>query len=228
VDSTTQSLLKFSRSFDKWTGTTQSLLKFSRSFEQTMPGLPPVLTQDNVIDYSFMEVKDLSELVHVAEDSDEDNQQVVIAEVKKIHNMKALRISSNEITDISTLFKNLSHVMTSPELIRWIDLSYNKIVSFGDSLKPFHSLTVLYMHANSISKFSDIKPLRELPFLTKLSLHGNTIESKKHYRSYIIHTFPRLHMLDFSCITKQDRTDSQTWALIFRRKLNKKKEGEDI
>ena len=189
-----------------------------------MTGLPPVLTQDFVIDYSFMEIKDLQDIVHVNEDSEEDTPQNnnashiddVVEERVKLQDMKALRISSNAITDITPLYDNLSHVLSDPSNLRWIDLSYNKISSIGDSLQKFQNLTVLYLHANNITKFIELKFLTKLPKLTKLSLHGNEIESKKHYRSYVIHTLPGLHMLDFSCITKQDRIDSGVWAEVFR------------
>jgi len=211
-----------------------------------MPGLPPVLSQDGVCDYSFMEIHDLWDIVHVNEDSDDDAAppppspthkdgldsngdaagQNVVEEREKLKDMKALRISSNNITDISPLYTNLNHVLDSPSSLKWIDLSYNSISTIGSSLEKFENLTVLYLHANKITSLSALKPLTSLKHLHKLSLHGNEIEGQKHYRSYVIWLLPGLQMLDFSCITKQDRVDSGVWAEVFRKKLRRKKEKE--
>ena len=79
---------------------------------------------------------------------------------------------------------------------------------------------MLYLHANKISKFGEIKPLSELSKLRSLTLHGNPIEDKKHYRTWVIHTIPTLNQLDFSPITRQDREGAKTWSTIFRKKLS--------
>jgi hypothetical protein len=77
------------------------------------------------------------------------------------------------------------------------------------------------------SRFGELKPLTKLPHLTNLALHGNPVAAKKHYRNYVLHLLPNLTKLDFSCITKQDRVHSQTWAMFFRKKLAKKGDDEE-
>lgn len=109
---------------------------------------------------------------------------------------------------------------TPPRLVR----SHLRLASF---LSPFKNVSVLYLQANQISKFGDLKGLTNLPSLTNLALHGNPVAAKKHYRNYVVHLLPRLHKLDFSCITKKERVRSMTWAQIFRKKLKGKKEEDE-
>ena len=67
-------------------------------------------------------------------------------------------------------------------MIRWIDLSFNNIRVFGDCFKCIRRCK-LNLQANRISDLKQVKRLGELPKLKKLSLFGNPIEEKKHYRS---------------------------------------------
>ena len=225
-----------------------------------MPGIPPVLTQQDVVDYSFMEIKNLKELIE-----DEDPEEAQTAEgsagteaITKLKNMTSIRISSNEIADMAPLYKYLDMVVEDADKLQWLDLSYNKIPRIGLSLEvrtrremgitlcvvkrficnsrlifhislrtqPFKNVSVLYLQANQISAFADLKPLASLTKLSNLALHGNPVAAKKHYRNYVIHLLPGLLKLDFSCITKKERVNSQTWAQIFRKKLKGKKEEE--
>ena len=64
-------------------------------------------------------------------------------------------------------------------------------------------------------------------FLRSLSLHGNPVEDHKHYRNFVITMVPSLIQLDFSPVTKQDRSNAATWAQIFRKKLARAR-GEDV
>ena len=60
-------------------------------------------------------------------------------------------------------------------------------------------LQVLNLQANRISDLKQVKKLGELPKLKKLSLFGNPIEEKKHYRSYVITVCPLVGQLGFPC-----------------------------
>ncbi|GMI04225.1 hypothetical protein TrVE_jg11520 [Triparma verrucosa] len=188
-----------------------------------MPGIPPVLTQAQVVDYSFMEIKNLKELV----DSDSPEETGKAQEIVKLKGMTSLRISSNEIDDLENFHKYIDMVIENATDLQWLDLSYNKIPRIGLTMEPFKNVSVLYLQANNISKFGDLKALANLPSLTNLALHGNPVAAKKHYRNYVVHLLPRLHKLDFSCITKKERVRSQTWAQIFRKKLKGKKEDDE-
>ncbi|GMI45422.1 hypothetical protein TrCOL_g1600 [Triparma columacea] len=188
-------------------------------------GLPPDLRQEQVLDYSFMEIKSLKELVELEEEGP-SSEPPETDEPKKFSNMTTLRISSNSITDIAPLYDYLDQVAEGADTFKWLDLSYNKIERIGLSFDPFKNVSVLYMQANLISRFGELKPLTKLPHLTNLALHGNPVAAKKHYRNYVLHLLPNLTKLDFSCITKQDRVHSQTWAMFFRKKLAKKVDEE--
>ena len=102
-----------------------------------MPGIPPVLTQLDVVDYSFMEIKNLKELVE-AEDPEEAPTSEVRGEteaITKLKNMTSIRISSNEISDIEPLYKYLDMVVEDADKLQWLDLSYNKIPRIALSLE---------------------------------------------------------------------------------------------
>ena len=120
----------------------------------------------------------------------------------------------------------LSHVVADLSMIRWIDLSFNSIRVFGDCFKCMPSLQVLNLQANRIGDLKQVKQLGELPKLKKLSLFGNPIEEKKHYRSYVITVCPLVGQLDFSVVTNQERDTAAGWAFTFRRKLNPEEKGE--
>lgn len=107
-------------------------------------------------------------------------------------------------------------------------MSFNQISRVGTSFSAFPNVTVLYLHANNISSFSQVKPLGELKDLRSLTLHGNPIEDKKHYRTFVIHMIPTLTQLDFSTITRQDRETAAAWALTFRKKLSGEAREEDV
>ena len=111
--------------------------------------------------------------------------------------------------------------------LRWVDLSFNALTSIRAAFVDFKELSVLYLHANKISKFGEIKPLSELSKLRSLTLHGNPIEDKKHYRTWVIHTIPTLNQLDFSPITRQDREGAKTWSTIFRKKLSGETDADE-
>lgn len=71
------------------------------------------------------------------------------------------------------------------------------------------------------TSFSDLKMLRQLPKLRKLTLHGNPVEEVKNYRYFVIELLPTLKELDFCPITKLDRQKAKTWRAIYKRKKPK-------
>lgn len=73
------------------------------------------------------------------------------------------------------------HCFLQAEL-RWLDLSQCKLTSIQDELTRFPKLQMLYLHANQITKLSDVKKLGRLSGLQKLTLHGNPIAELPHYK----------------------------------------------
>jgi Leucine-rich repeat (LRR) protein len=61
------------------------------------------------------------------------------------------------------------------------------------------------LHGNQIKNLKDLRNLRALTDLRKLTLHGNPVENVKNYRMTIIAALPKLKQLDFTPITSNDR-----------------------
>ena len=86
-------------------------------------------------------------------------------------------------------------------------------------ISHFPALNVLYLHGNRISRLPEVQRIARVCELRKLTLHGNPIESNKHYRFYVLFHCPSLQQLDFSSITKQQMTNVATWAQTYRKRL---------
>ena len=124
--------------------------------------------------------------------------------------IKAIRFSNNQIPELSFIFTPL---ISAPNVdfdisrLAWIDLSFN-------------NLCTLNIHANQISKLSDIKKLSSLKKLRSLTMCGNPVAEHKHYRNMIIFfCSENLVQLDFGCITNSERQKVAIWEQIYRKKL---------
>lgn len=173
--------------------------------------------EDSTLDCSFMGICQIRDILDEEfRDSNSNNS--------KIHCRKSvirvLKFASNDIGDISDIYRCLNQLMHDVTRVSWIDLSNNIINHTENSFEGLHGVSVLYLHANNISTFAGIKSLGALQKLTSLTLHGNPIEAHKHYRNYVLHLLPNLEKLDFSLITKQDRETGRTWSNTFRKKLS--------
>jgi len=190
-----------------------------------MPSITPILLHPHTLDYTFMNITKLEDIIKLDESEEDSNNPSNLSLIEnqnirlKHSGITTLRMSYNRICDLASLHSCLSHLITDPSRLQWMDLSNNMICKIGCSLENFKHLSVLYMHANDIKSFNSIKPLSDLDKLSSLTLHGNPIEEHKFYRNFVIHLFPNLVKLDFSVLTKQDRENSRTWAAMFRNKL---------
>lgn len=95
--------------------------------------------------------------------------------------------------------------------LRWLDLSNNFLQTVDPLLLKYPNLTVIYLHGNQITKFTEVDKLAELPHLSKLTLHGNPVEEMRNYRLYMVCKMPSIRSLDFIGITKVDRDRVMTW-----------------
>lgn len=82
------------------------------------------------------------------------------------------------------------------------------------------NLESLILTGNQIEELGDVDVLTNLKNLTTLSLLHNPITAKQHYRLYIIHKFPQLHLLDFRKIRMKEREEAKV--------LFKSKKGKEI
>ena len=121
-----------------------------------------------------------------------------------------MRLGNNEIPSIDILYKPLAIALDTTAIL-WLDLSFNSISKISDTIvNNFPNLSTLHLHVNQISSFAEVKKLANLTDLKALSLHGNPIEERKHYRNFCLHTCPHLHKFDMSPVTeKQKRSVSK-------------------
>uniref|UniRef100_A0A7S2CJX2 Leucine-rich repeat-containing protein 51 n=1 Tax=Florenciella parvula TaxID=236787 RepID=A0A7S2CJX2_9STRA len=170
-----------------------------------------------VLDFSFLSIVELEELsskleiVKPAKDGVESDQP------RRVR-AQCLRLCNNSIESIDTLPEVANAILKQPLSLRWIDLSFNEMTGLGEALSSFTEINVLYLHANKISSFKELKCLSGLTKLRSITLHGNPIAEKKSYRLYLIINLPALNQIDFSPITRQDRETAKTWAAANRRK----------
>ncbi|KAJ1445237.1 hypothetical protein M885DRAFT_626368 [Pelagophyceae sp. CCMP2097] len=173
-----------------------------------------------VLNYSFMDISDVGDV---------SSKRSLAAPPRDAYDgprrrarCACVRLANNRIALLegdTPIAAALAEVVHDVSALRWVDLSFNSISHVGAAFQPFSGLAVLYLHANGISDFREVKHLSKLTSLRSLTLHGNPIEDKKMYRTYIVHTIQSLTQLDFSTITKQDRERADAWALTFRHKL---------
>lgn len=137
----------------------------------------------------------------------------------------ALRVNNNKISNLDDMRDALHAVFEDPSRLQWLDLSGNALSAIGRStFAPYKDIFTLHLHGNKLHKYADVDNLaRCLPRLHALTLHGNPVEEKKHYRNYVIASFPTLAQLDFSSITKGDREKAETWACIYKNALKSPK-----
>lgn len=141
----------------------------------------------------------------------------------------ALRANNNKISSLDDMHDALHTVFDDPSRLQWLDLSGNSLLAIGRStFAPYKDIFTLHLHGNKLHKYADVDNLAAcLPRLHALTLHGNPVEEKKHYRNYVIASFPTLAQLDFSSITKGDREKAETWAHIFKNALKSPKKHRD-
>ncbi|XP_041850732.1 leucine rich repeat containing 51 isoform X2 [Melanotaenia boesemani] len=123
----------------------------------------------------------------------------------------SLRLNNNNITDLYDLQKTVSHFLSKPSHLAWLDLSFNKLTHIDQVLCELHALRVLYLHGNSISILSEVDRLTVLPHLHSITLHGNPVETNKTYRYHVISVLPRLKTMDFSAVTRQEHVMANIW-----------------
>ncbi|XP_053312573.1 leucine-rich repeat-containing protein 51 [Spea bombifrons] len=124
---------------------------------------------------------------------------------------QAVRLNNNTLTDLQGFGETVGKLLSDPQQLSWIDLSFNDLPNIDPVLTTYPLLSVLNLHGNSISQLSEVDKLASLPNLKSLTLHGNPIESEKGYRNYILSVLPQLKSLDFSGVTKQERATADVW-----------------
>lgn len=89
-------------------------------------------------------------------------------------------------------------------------LNNNRIFRIAQNLdESIPNLERLILTNNYIQELGDIDVLSTFKNLKVLTLLGNPITEKKHYKLYVIHKLPNLKLLDFNKIKQSDRLESK-------------------
>ncbi|XP_067841711.1 leucine rich repeat containing 51 [Heptranchias perlo] len=177
-----------------------------------------------IVDYSFRQLDTLSgSLVLTPRTGFRPNQYT---EDKKLMSC-SLRLSHNRLSDLSGLNQLIENLFVEPNRLFWIDLSFNSFSSIDPILILCRNLQILNLHGNQILELFEVDKLASLPHLRSLTLHGNPVELMKGYRSYMVGNIPQLKSLDFSTITKQDRSTAAVMKSFTKQKRIVKRKYDD-
>ncbi|XP_012501161.1 PREDICTED: leucine-rich repeat-containing protein 51 isoform X1 [Propithecus coquereli] len=164
--------------------------------------------QEPPLDYSFRSI-------HVIQDLVSEEPRPGLRPLRHSKTGKSLTqslwLNNNVLNDLNHFNQVVSQLLVYPQNLAWIDLSFNDLTSIDPVLTTFFNLSVIYLHGNSIQRLGEVNKLAVLPRLRSLTLHGNPMEEQKGYRHYVLCTLPRITTLDFSGVTKADRTTAEVW-----------------
>ncbi|KAF0305817.1 U2 small nuclear ribonucleoprotein A' [Amphibalanus amphitrite] len=105
--------------------------------------------------------------------------------------------------------------------LKCLMMNNNRIVRIGETLhEQVPNVQTVLLTNNSLQELADLDPLGSLPRLTTLSLIGNPVVMRQHYRLYTIFRMPHLRVLDFRRVKQQEREQADA--------LFKSKKGKQI
>jgi U2 small nuclear ribonucleoprotein A' len=88
----------------------------------------------------------------------------------------------------------------------WLLLAGNRVARVAPGLGAFlPRLHTLVLTGNRIAGLGEVDALAGLPELTRLSLLGNPVTRRSHYRPYVVWRLPALRELDFAPVTPAER-----------------------
>ncbi|TNN19518.1 Leucine-rich repeat-containing protein isoform 2 [Schistosoma japonicum] len=117
-------------------------------------------------------------------------------EIKKSRNGKwisqTFKVNNNHIEDITSLPSLVNELFDNVSNLIWLDMSCNNIAHIpnvgcflslfsisAQSLGCLKHLKIIYLHGNLITTFQEVIKLKQLPYLSKLTLHGNPVEKER-------------------------------------------------
>ena len=118
----------------------------------------------------------------------------------KIPSIENLGVTKDQYDALDLCDNDIAKLENFPKLLRLrtLLLANNRIAILDPAVAPaLPGLSTLVLTNNRISKLSDLTALAGLGALTLLSLVGNPVTRRKHYRLYTIHALPQLKVLDF-------------------------------
>lgn len=92
-------------------------------------------------------------------------------------------------------------------------LGNNQVSRISSSLQAaLPSLHTVVLTNNRIASFAEVDALAAVPSLRRLSLLGNPVARRPHYRAYLVFRLPQLGELDFEKVRKRERVAAVKWA----------------
>ena len=103
--------------------------------------------------------------------------------------------------------------------LKSLHFNNNRIVRIGDSLhESLPKLDTLILTNNNLQDLADIEALSKCSNITMLSFLHNPVAANPNYRSFVIHKFPMLRVLDFRKVKLQEKEAAKT---LFKSKKGK-------
>jgi U2 small nuclear ribonucleoprotein A' len=112
-----------------------------------------------------------------------------------------LDLSDNEVRN----FENFPRL----HRLKSVYLHNNRVASIeGELNRNIPNIETLMFTNNKLVNLTDLDPLACLAKLTTLSLIGNPVTTRPHYRMYVIYKVPQLKTLDFQKIKLKEREEA--------------------
>ncbi|KAI5739947.1 hypothetical protein M8J77_025478 [Diaphorina citri] len=125
------------------------------------------------------------------------------------YDTRSLWLSHNKISLVYGLDSLVRRTILDPDLIGWIDLSFNNIKNVDKNMfTNFPNLKILYLHKNQIEEYLSVFVLRRVNSLRTLSLYGNPIEKIREYRAVVSTMIPQLVTLDSVFILPSEKQET--------------------
>lgn len=129
----------------------------------------------------------------------------------KISTIENLGATLDQFDAIDFTDNDIRHLENFPFLnrLKQLYLSNNRCSKIDTQLHlSIPNLESIILTNNQLQELGDIDPLGQFKNLKMLSLMGNPITTKKHYRLYVIHRIPSLRLLDFKKIKMKEKDEA--------------------
>ena len=130
-------------------------------------------------------------------------------------------LANNRLENLDGLSEFLKQVLDDTLELRWLDLSNNQLTKVDPVLLNYPNLSCLYLQGNQINTLREIDKLSGLTNLSKITIQGNPVQSKKNYRTRVTAVLPKLRSLDVIAVTKEDRVRANIYGKIREEKMRK-------
>jgi len=174
------------------------------------------------LDYSYKDVRHIADFLHddpftgIAKGMDRGGLPR-----NATCNATGVRLANNRLENLDGLSEFLKQVLDDTLELRWLDLSNNKLTKVDPVLLNYPNLSCLYLQGNQINTLREIDKLSGLTNLSKITIQGNPVQSKKNYRTRVTAVLPKLRSLDVIAVTKEDRVRANIYGKIREEKMRK-------